>query len=671
MLTYQILHDFYLMQLKNGPTTERLASKDLIKITREIDEGLTTKKLSAEDKVYRQLKNAFIDMQLKNITIDISNNPFNIIIENNVKLIFKTMKDLNDSYRNIINKENADVSKVAPPPRKKDDPIPPDDEVPKEEIYKMNGFKCIEEWTTAVNGEMYRLNLRIFALQFRCYHDMKLFNDYIYKIFTDIQDNINTYYMNEIKAVDRLCKYFQMAVEKSKKIEEALLLENDGFIIDPNLLQYIAQEPPPEPELQEEVEDNEFKIGQLARLKALLKIVAPNGIAMHKAFIYLLQDFLFYSKETCEGSVVPQAWRKLDPEEVPKLVYQLFGEVVYVDWRDFLIYCLNLRYPSVDELLHLRTRLRCIDEDSTELIDRDSFLKEELWFETDFDPDSPHSRLRLCLIKHFLFELYEVSPNMMNYSAFLLAYCKDADPILGFTAAVSMAVGKKTCHVVEECDEVIQKMIKLKEYEDACVECAHRCAAEFLETLLTQVIDECEGIIITEVEYVEEELPDKKKKGKGSQNAKSKPDGTQSARLPKSKSFENKNKVQSATNIKMTYICKPCEEEAREEVIPEEEARSVSIQPDPELVYNVSQDVIWNVLRACMPWPFVYIPEQKVSPYIEQVEDVLRGLENRTHDGSIYVIQFITDPRICKMLHKMKKFYALNLLEQVKKLLHP
>lgn len=672
------MHDFYYAMIKKLPANDRLVSKDLTKINRESDETSGSRK-GGEDKIFRQLKNTYQELLMKDIQIDYSNNPFNMIIENNVKFAMKFIKETNDYYRSLISKEYFEIAKLVTSGSKKREESKDSSQetVNQEENFKQNALKCIEEWIMGINGEMYRANLRILALQYKCYHDMKLFSDHIFKTFMEIQSDVNLYYTNEIKSVDRLCKYFQMATENGRKIPETLILEHDTFTIDPNLLQVAPVEPALDTgEITELPSDLEFKICQLARLRTQFKIVAPTGLALLQAFIYLLQDFVFFGKESCEGPLVPESWKRVDPEQISKLVYLFFGETAYVDWRDFLIYCLNIRFPTVDELLDLRHKLRCKDPDSTELISRDDFLKEELWFERDFYTEDPFAQLRRALIKHFVFELYETSEDIMNYSAFLLAFCKHIDPIQGFAAALSMAVGKKTCYSLEECEDVICKMIKLKQYKDECYACAHRCTANFLNTLITNVIDYCEGTTVT---VLPDEIDNKGKskgKTKGGKGKKS-----ESGRLVKGKGSSLLGNlarssrsvvIPSNYEVNRTYICKPCEEEPQEEKLHEkeeiEEEHKSEVYDDPNLAYAVTQDVIWNVLRICLPWHFELFPEEKMTPYVNLVQEVMKRLEVNHEKGDIYVAMFLADPNICKFLHKVRKFTALSMIDEVRKI---
>lgn len=661
--------------IKKLPANDRLASKDLTKIPRETDETSGSRK-GGEDKLFRQLKNNYQELLLKDIQIDYSNNPFNMIIENNVKFANKTIKETNDYYRSVVSKEYNEVAKSMPVLKKKDENKDSFDEaVNQEELMKRNALKCIEEWIMGINGEMYRANLRMLVLQYKCYHDMKLFSDHIYKTFMEIQNNINNYYMNEINSVDRLCKYFQMATENGRKVPETLILEHDTFVIDPNGLQIAPtyKTSLDTGEITELPSDLEFKICQLARLRTQFKIVAPTGLALLQAFIYLLQDFVFFGKESCEGPLFPESWKHVDPDQIPKLVHSFFGETAYVDWKDFfLIYCLNIRYPTVDELLDLRHNFRCKDPYSTENISRHDFLKEELWYENDFDPEDPCAQLRRSLIKHFLFELFETSEDVMNYSAFLLAFCKHMEPIQGFTSALSMAIGKKTCYSLEECEEVICKMIKAKQHKDESIACAHKCTEKVLTTVINKVIDYCEGTTLIELPNAKEIKPKIKGKAKVPKGKKSE------LRLAKSKdqslgnmAKSSRSVIASQSEVVKTYICKPCEEEPQEEKPAEkeevEEEQRSEVFVDPTLAYAVSQDVIWNVLRICLPWHFKLFPEEKMTPYVDMVQEVMKRLEVNHENGDIYVAMFVADPNICKFLNKVRKFTALDMMDEVRK----
>ncbi|CAK1586784.1 unnamed protein product [Parnassius mnemosyne] len=677
IMTFQIFHDFYFTMLKGSPPSERLSSKDLTKIFRETDKSSSSSKKGGDEKLYKQLKTVFQDLYVKGVEFDYSKNPFNFLIENNVKFASKIIKDMNESYRSLISKEYNEKAKTVPIIKKRDghNSVEPSN---LEEILRNNTVKCLEEWSMGVNGEMFRFNLRILALQHKCYNDMKVFNDLILKTFIEIQNEINAYYMNEIKSVDRLCKYLHMAIEKGIGIPETLILEKDKFEIDLNVCQFAPSSPNLGLENKSEsVEYYKFKTGQLARLRSQFKIVAPTGIVLHQAFIYLLQDFIMFGKENLEGSLFPEAWKNVDREDVPKLVLLLFGETAYVDWRDFLIYCLQIRFPSINELLQLRKKFRCNDNDSKEITSRDFFINEKLWFENDFVDGEQIDQLQLNLMKHFLFELYETAENFINYSAFLLAFCKNSDPIKGFVAALSMAVGQEICYSQEECGEVVASLIKAKKYKDESLASALKCAAQFLNNLIQNVIETCEGVTIEELKYVQTLTDDKKGKkgrniGKPKKTEVNQNEGV--GNLQKVLKSRSKLRISTDTNgSKAALVCPPCEQVDLVNDTDKESEKNFG-EPEievtnPNLIYAVNKSVIWNVLKICLPWHFQLLPETNESPYVQQVEEILSRLELDTDNKDIYICKLVSDPKFCKLLRKVKKFTAINLADEIQQII--
>ncbi|KPJ02354.1 Sperm flagellar protein 2 [Papilio xuthus] len=577
-----------------------------------------------------------------------------------------------ESFRSHISKEYSEKAKITPTKKKEGNGS--NESCNHEEILKENALKCLEEWPVGVNGEMLRFNLRILALQYKCYADMKLFSDQVLKAFIEIQNVIDTYYTNEVLAVDRLCKYFHMAIEKGRKIPESLLLEYDNLIIDNNVIQFAPSVETIVPQSKSEIKRySNFKTNQLARLRSQFKLVAPTGIIIHKAFIYLLQDFIIFGKESKEGPLFPDVWKNIDPEQVQKLVFSLFGETAYVDWREFLIYCLQLSFPTINELLEVRKKFRCNDLDSTELISRDNFIKEELWFDKDFITEDKQDLLKLNLIKHFLFELYETEEDMMNYSAFLLAFCKNVDPIKGFIAALSMAVGQEICHSLDDCGDIVNYLINDKKYRDECLACALKCTEQFINKLIQRVVSICEGTTVEEVMYTES-VPEEKKGKRRKTTRIRKTDGNQSGRSDNSQKRGSQYKMLPSIVVSQAaMICPPCERPVEKPKEPEKEP--VVVKPpveeppipyrDPNICLEVSQSVIWNVLKICLPWHFEILPDTTDSVYVQQVEEVLQILERDTDNKDIYVCKLVADPKFCKILHKVKKFTAVDLLEEI------
>ncbi|GBP29526.1 Sperm flagellar protein 2 [Eumeta japonica] len=565
-----------------------------------------------ENQLYKQLKSAFLDMHFKNIELDYGNNPLNFIIENNVKEVLIFINGSNQFCNAMINKDLNQISKIASSQKALKDETYSRDTINSETLFKDNALRCIEEWTMGVNGEMHASCLRISVLQNKCYRDMKQFNDYLMKTFKNVQTYVDNYYSNEIKAVDRLCQYIQIAIENGQKIPESLILEYDTFVMDPNLLQYAPSVIGTNITQMRGKCTEEFRVGQLARMRDMFRIIAPTGVILKQSFVYLLQDFIMYSKESCNGPVVPEIWKHFDPEKVPNLVQVLFGENVYIDWRDFLIFSLNIKFPNVEELLELRNKFLVDDLQSTELISRDDFVAKELWYERNIG-EYPLARLRRSLIKHFLFELFECAPNMMNYSAFFLAFCKSIDPVEGLALAISVITGKKLCFDIE-CEGVIDELIKKKKYLDECKACALKYSEDILDKIIGDVLDYCEGIIITESECLLESIQSEKEN---------------EVRNTK----EEIDQVYSNVNVKPTFLCEHCQSEDIIESHISLSKESVSVSKmKSDVIYSVCQSVIWKILKICLPWHFEPAVDMQRLPYSKQIEEVIKELEEDTEN---------------------------------------
>ncbi|XP_041982476.1 sperm flagellar protein 2-like [Aricia agestis] len=661
ILTYQILHDYYISMVSK-PLSQRLPLKELNKHERNFAETASTTKTRASEEKYRLLKEAFLDLQLRNINIDNHNNPLNVFIDDNVKLAHKIIQEISESYKTLIGHETNDLvskfqnaSSSSLKKRVEKDFKILGDSV---EVQKFEYLKCMQEWKMGCMGETCRANLRITILQKKCYEDMQIFCDQIFNAFKNIQDYIDDIYLNEIKSVDSLSKYLQMAIETNRKIPENLLLTGDTLVIDFNVLQ-MQSVINSESDIPEEVTgEMEFKLCQLALLQDSFKIVAPTGITIQQAFIYVLQDFVVFGKESCKGPTFPLTWRRIDPERIPEFVFSIFGENLYVDWRDFLIYCLNIPFPTTDELLDIRKKLRCQESESKELIDREIFLSTPLWFENSLDDIDKTSKLRNTLLKHFLFELFEVSKDVMNYTALLLAFCKAKNPKEGFSKALALALGKKVCYSTEECEEAVNNLIKAKKSKDQ----AYEDTNNLLDLIIHNVLDICTGTILLELND-NETKPVRKGKGKMSRRSKT------SARLSHAEInkpvFSQSSPEKS--EIKMIFM-NPVKGKSVTGYNKEKEQKEGKPDDYSDIIYSVSRTIIWKVLEICVPWHLKLFNQDKCT-YKVVINDVIDQMEKYNEDKSIYVCKFLAEPKICKFLHKIKKFSKPDINEEILKIL--
>lgn len=151
----------------------------------------------------------------------------------------------------------------------------------------------------------------------------------------------------------------------------------------------------------------------------------------------------------------------------------MFGDPEFVDWRDFLIYNMGLRFPTENEILKAWMTYRLYDKQRKEIISRKHFNYVRLWFETEpqviehSSTKTSHAsikvselvqdvgdvnevtettikispkEMRISLLKQLLFNMFQVDVDCLNYTGLLLAFCKDEKPIMGLVKALSLTL---------------------------------------------------------------------------------------------------------------------------------------------------------------------------------------------------------------------------------------
>lgn len=173
---------------------------------------------------------------------------------------------------------------------------------------------------------------------------------------------------------------FRFAVEEAKPIQQEMLLDGDRFVMRSNVLMF-----PDEPELladlvQEIPVPLRFRVIQVARLLDIFRRVAPHGIISERALVYILQDLVSCGEEDCYPAAVPCAWRQLRAPDIEILVERLFGACEYIEWREFIVYAMDLPVPSYQDILIAQAAFRRQDPELREVISRDQYRLTPLWF---------------------------------------------------------------------------------------------------------------------------------------------------------------------------------------------------------------------------------------------------------------------------------------------------
>ena len=147
---------------------------------------------------------------------------------------------------------------------------------------------------------------------------------------------------------------FSLAIEKERSIKEEMFFDGDRFVIE-----IIKVEEPPL--ITEEVLPFRFQMAQLGRLVDTLNRAAPLGIISRRAFFYILVDIITLGEEQDEV-LLPSGWYKLENEQVCQVIQELFGsDCDTIEWREFIIYGMEIPMPSADELLEAKNAFEAFD----------------------------------------------------------------------------------------------------------------------------------------------------------------------------------------------------------------------------------------------------------------------------------------------------------------------
>ncbi|KAL1123084.1 hypothetical protein AAG570_002172 [Ranatra chinensis] len=352
--------------------------------------------------------------------------------------------------------------------------------------------KLCDEWEKAVEDETYRVIFRVSLIVKRGLADMSEVQSIMQNNFHGFYNEIVNVYKRDMSNIAALCSLLRTAIEEETAICPQLILGTNKFRVDRNSLMFEVPPPPPPTPLQELSDDYFFTVVQLRNLLSTMKRVAPVGIAK-EAFLDVLEDMTLFGREN-GYPYTPKCWSQLSRQELRFLLDCAFGDALLIDWRDFIVFALNLPFPSVEQIVEAREKYLAKDADRNELITKADFEDVLLWFEKYF-AETLEENLRNALIKQFLFDLYNVGDDTVNYTALLLAFCRDEDPIEGFGKALALASGTG---VIMRRDMLFLIQEEMEE------EMRHRESREVVDQtmlqLLTDVMQHALGVVVHEIE---------------------------------------------------------------------------------------------------------------------------------------------------------------------------
>lgn len=206
-----------------------------------------------------------------------------------------------------------------------------------------------------------------------------------------------------------MANVFCLAIEEKRPVQQELLLEDDRFVMRPNVLMFIEDYKQFTVPIKEAPSPLRFRMVQLGRLIDIFRRIAPRGIVSERVLIYILQDLVSCGEEDCYPPFVPCAWRQLRPPDIEVLVNRLFGAVEYIEWREFVLYAMDLPMPSHQDILEARADFRQQDPELKEMVTCEQFSSTSLWFH--------EIKQRSFLDQEFDYNNFDTMKNVMRKEA--------------------------------------------------------------------------------------------------------------------------------------------------------------------------------------------------------------------------------------------------------------
>nr|XP_011302461.1 PREDICTED: sperm flagellar protein 2-like [Fopius arisanus] len=519
--TVAVVEEYYAAIIKKDPRRERIENLRLQRVSfldeerGERDDGKPKAPGLDKLELRKEVERILLGGDQESFKID-ETNGFKTI-RANIHFCQSFIDDVLSSALEFL-KKNDKRSKETPPnikkgkrPSKKSSKLQTTEDPGENSEIDKKLENALKEWSCVLEYEATRIKTLLSVLESAWKSDVEFLLTTIQDGLHLVEEKINEIYRKELKGIEEMSRVFCLAIEYHRSLPGDMILDGDRFLVnshdskDGEVLRSLRAFP------TEEAEDLQFKMVQLGRLKDIFERVAPSGSLPRRSFIYILQDLIACGDEDNEP-LVPPSWLKLEPKEVFELVFEVFGNDPLVDWRDFLVYAMNIDLPSQEQLLETLEHFRKRDESLSGCLPRAVFINIPVWFHKnlvtpsinswlheDFEEDeyelstrtssSPHSRvislrpksnkksisfrideivkklpieeitpqeLRLNLAKELLSEIF-LENNNVNYLKILLAFCRDQNPSKGLTGALTVVLNSKICGSSEDGEKFVEE----------------------------------------------------------------------------------------------------------------------------------------------------------------------------------------------------------------------
>jgi len=268
-------------------------------------------------------------------------------------------------------------------------------------------------WTVSVQVETNRLLNQIYRLEASLLLDIKDLKD-----FTNIDHDlkkIHTIYQFKINDINKLCELLECVGKNTEvKIKH---ISGQFFINELSVFAIICR--------QVFHSKNKFNMEQLRTIVNTLLDCAPT-------FKIEISNCIDTLNKICKiKHIYPKKW-PIDNQFHNHFYKELFGSnITTIDWRDFVVQCMELPYPTIEQLLFYRKLFQDYDI-GNETITIEMYEATQLWFENESNQQND--------AKWLLYDMYQVRDGL-NYSTMLLAFCKDEKPYIGLGKSFSLIFG--------------------------------------------------------------------------------------------------------------------------------------------------------------------------------------------------------------------------------------
>ncbi|XP_029019066.1 sperm flagellar protein 2 isoform X3 [Betta splendens] len=313
--------------------------------------------------------------------------------------------------------------------------------------------KIHEEYAAALDHEEKAAKVRIALVKGHGLQMVHTLESRAEQTFTNMQSLLEAHYLAEMKSIDQLTEVVCHHIEAGAKLQNPLVLECTDFYLNGDCHMVANPLHPLRPAAVEKPTLSTPTIDQLESLCQQLYNVSPSGLMSSSEFFRLLRDLS--SVSMCRNTL-PEPWIDKNETKLKKIVSVLTDHHELIDWRRFLLSAaLPWPLPSLTELLLVLQRFRAADNGNTGYINKEQYLKTELWFYSESvqsvpeDPSEPLPYDRLDNLRKFFFQLFadhSFSSPRLDYVSMLLYFAAHLSPRQGFIRALSVVLGHHLRH---------------------------------------------------------------------------------------------------------------------------------------------------------------------------------------------------------------------------------